>query len=118
MMDENARLRAGKRYRDGNGEVKGPMHSIHWENGERMLSDGVQVWLPDGTLPVAPAKTSAARWRRWSDADPCGKQGALSEGLAADQPPNPGTRGELLRRITCVPGLPRRERPASSGYRL
>lgn len=49
-MDENARLRAGKRYRDGNGEVKGPMHSIHWENGERMLSDGVQVWLPDGTL--------------------------------------------------------------------
>ena len=43
-------LRAGKRYRDGHGEVKGPLHRIHWENGERMLSDGVQVWLPDGTF--------------------------------------------------------------------
>lgn len=49
-MDENARLRAGKRYRDGNGEVKGPMHSIHWENGEEMLTDSFQVWHPDGTL--------------------------------------------------------------------
>lgn len=43
-------LRAGKRYRDGHGEVKGPLHRIHWENGEEMLTDSFQVWHPDGTL--------------------------------------------------------------------
>jgi len=43
-------LRAGKRYRDGHGEVKGPMHAIFWENGEEMLTDSYVVWHPDGTL--------------------------------------------------------------------
>lgn len=43
-------LRAGKRYRDGNGEVKGPLHAIWWENGEEMLTDSYVVWHPDGTL--------------------------------------------------------------------
>ncbi len=43
-------LRAGKRYLDGHGEVKGPLHAIFWENGEEMLTDSYVVWLPDGTL--------------------------------------------------------------------
>lgn len=43
-------LRAGKCYRDGHGEVKGPMHAIFWENGEEMLTDSYVVWHPDGTL--------------------------------------------------------------------
>ena len=43
-------LRAGKCYRDGHGEVKGPLHAIWWENGEEMLTDSYVVWHPDGTL--------------------------------------------------------------------
>lgn len=43
-------LTPGKRYLDGHGEVKGPLHRIHWENGEEMLTDSYVVWHPDGTL--------------------------------------------------------------------
>jgi len=43
-------LTPGKRYLDGHGEVKGPLHRIHWENGEEMLTDSYVVWHPDDTL--------------------------------------------------------------------
>ena len=117
-MDENARLRAGQALpRRERGE--GADASIHWENGERMLG------RRSGMAPLtAPAGGTREDKRSpvaevGGDADPAGKQGALSEGLAADQPPNPGTRGELLRsdHLRSRTAAPRNGQP-SSGYRL